>query len=138
MPFTGPTEDRLAIRDLLDAYADAVSRFDVDDWSALWAEDSVWSLPDYPQYPDTHGKAAIVAMWTTAMKDYPGIMFHAWPGSIEIDGDRAQVRSWTAEVYDKDGQVHRDRGRYEDVCIKLDGKWLFQRRAFRNIHRQQV
>ena len=138
MPFTGPAEDRLAIRELLDAYADAVSRFDVDDWGALWVEDGVWSLPDYPQYPDTHGKASIVEMWTTAMKDYPGIMFEAWPGSIEIDGNRAEVRSWTSEVYDKEGKVHRDRGRYEDVCVKVDGIWPFQRRAFWNTHRQQV
>jgi ketosteroid isomerase-like protein len=138
MPFTGPAEDRVAIRDLLDAYADAVSRFDPEDWGALWADDGVWSLPDYPEYPDTHGKVAILEMWTTAMKDYPGIMFEAWPGSIEIKGDRAEVRSWTSEVYDKDGKVHRDRGRYEDVCVKVDGQWLFQRRAFRNVHRQVV
>jgi uncharacterized protein (TIGR02246 family) len=138
MPFTGPAEDRLAIRDLLDAYADAVSRCDADDWAALWAEDSVWSLPDYPEYPDTHGRAAIVAMWVNAMKDFPGIMFEAWPGSIEVDRDRAIVRSWTSEVYDKDGKVHRDRGRYDDVCVKIDGRWLFQTRAFRNIHRQQA
>jgi uncharacterized protein (TIGR02246 family) len=138
MPFTGPAEDRLAIRDLLDAYADAVSRFDPEGWGALWADDGVWSLPDYPEYPDTHGKAAILEMWTTAMKDYPGIMFEAWPGAIQIDGDRAEVRSWTSEVYDKDGKVHRDRGRYEDVCVKVDGQWLFQRRAFRNVHRQVV
>ena len=139
MLFTGPAEDRLAIRELLEAYADAVSRFDADDWSALWAEDGVWSLPDYPEYPDTVGRAAIREMWVTAMKDYPGIMFVAWPGSIKIDGNRAEVRSRTSEVYnDTEGKVHRDRGRYEDVCVKVNGQWLFQSRAFRNIHRQVV
>jgi ketosteroid isomerase-like protein len=138
MSFEGPLEDRIAIRELLEAYADAVSRFDEKDWGDLWAEDSVWSLPDYPQYPDTIGKAAIVDMWVTAMKDYPGIMFQAWPGAITVDGDRAVVRSWTSEVYDKDGKVHRDRGRYEDICVKVDGRWLFQTRSFQNIHRQEV
>jgi ketosteroid isomerase-like protein len=138
MSFEGPLEDRIAIRELLEAYADAVSRFDEKDWGDLWAEDSVWSLPDYPQYPDTIGKAAIVDMWVTAMKDYPGIMFQAWPGAITVDGDRAVVRSWTSEVYDKDGKVHRDRGRYEDICMKVDGRWLFQTRSFQNIHRQEV
>jgi uncharacterized protein (TIGR02246 family) len=138
MSFEGPLEDRIAIRELLEAYADAVSRFDAKDWGDLWAEDSVWSLPDYPQYPDTIGKAAIVDMWVTAMKDYPGIMFQAWPGAITVDGDRAVVRSWTSEVYDKDGKVHRDRGRYEDICVKVDGRWLFQTRSFQNIHRQEV
>jgi ketosteroid isomerase-like protein len=138
MSFEGPLEDRIAIRELLEAYADAVSRCDASDWGDLWAEDSVWSLPDYPQYPDTIGKTAIVDMWVTAMADYPGIMFQAWPGSIKVDGDRALVRSWTSEVYDKDGKVHRDRGRYEDICVKVGGRWLFQTRSFQNIHRQEV
>jgi ketosteroid isomerase-like protein len=138
MLFEGPLEDRIAIRELLEAYADAVSRCDASDWGDLWAEDSVWSLPDYPQYPDTIGKTAIVDMWVTAMADYPGIMFQAWPGSIKVDGDRALVRSWTSEVYDKDGKVHRDRGRYEDICVKVGGRWLFQTRSFQNIHRQEV
>jgi len=136
MSFEGPLEDRTAIRELLDTYADAVSRCDAEAWASTWAEDAVWSMPDYPEYPDTQGKAAVVAMWVGAMKDFPGIMFQAWPGSIAVKGDRAEVRSWTAEVYDKDGMVHHDRGRYEDVCVKVNGRWLFHSRAFRNIHRQ--
>ncbi len=135
MAFDGPAEDRLAIRELLEAYADAVSRNDVGDWSACWAEDSVWSLPDYPEFGETRGRAAITAMWVNAMSGYPGIMFQAWPGAIVVTGDRAEVRSWTSEVYDKDGATRRDRGRYEDVCIKQDGRWLFASRSFRNIHR---
>jgi hypothetical protein len=34
MPSTGPAEDRLAIRELLETYADAVCRRDADDWGA--------------------------------------------------------------------------------------------------------
>ena len=137
MPFTGPAEDRLAIREFLDAYADAVTRCDAAAWGATWAEDGEWSLPDYPEIGTTSGRIAIVAMWTKAMKAYPGIMFRAWPGSIEIDGGVAKMRSYTAEVYDREGQTLRDRGAYEDVCVKRDGRWLFKSRSFRNIHRQQ-
>lgn len=136
MPFTGPAEDRLAIRELLETYADAVTRVDADAWAATWAEDAEWSLPDYPELGTTRGRAAIRAMWVEAMKGYPGIMFEAWPGSIEVDGDRATMRSYTAEVYDQNGQTHRDRGRYEDTLVKIDGQWLFASRSFRNIHRQ--
>lgn len=138
MPFTGPFEDRLAIRELLEAYADAVTRCDAEDWGATWAEDAVWSMPDYPEFPTQHGKAAIVGLWVEAMKHYPGIMFQAWPGSIEVDGNRAVVRSYTSEVHDQEGLTKRDRGRYEDVCVKIDGKWLFASRTFRNIHRQHA
>lgn len=136
MPFTGPAEDRLAIRELLDTYADAVTRCDADAWAATWAEEAEWSLPDYPEIGTTTGRAAIVAMWVEAMKGFPGIMFEAWPGAIAIDGERATMRSYTSEVYDQDGATVRDRGMYDDVCVKIDGRWLFASRSFRNIHKQ--
>jgi ketosteroid isomerase-like protein len=138
MPFTGPAEDRLAIRELLDAYADAVCRCNAADWGATWAQDAEWSLPDYPEIGTTRGKAAIVAMWVEAMKSYPGIRFQAWPGSIEVDGDRARVTSYTSEVYDQDGDTLRDMGAYVDMCVKTEGRWLFASRSFRNVHRQRA
>ncbi|MDE2404891.1 MAG: nuclear transport factor 2 family protein [Sphingomonadales bacterium] len=138
MAFTGPFEDRLAIRELLDAYADAVTQRDADAWGATWAEDSTWSMPDYPEFPTQHGRANIVALWVEAMKAYPGVMFEAWPGSIAIDGDTATVRSYTSEVYDQGGTTMRDRGIYDDVCVKIDGQWRFRSRTFRNIHRQHA
>lgn len=136
MPFTGPLEDRVAIRELLEAYSDAVCCNDPAAWGATWAEDSVWELPDYPQFGTVKGRGPIVEMWKAAMSHYPGIIFVATPGSIEVQGDTAVVRSYTSEVYtDAAGVAKRDRGRYEDVVVKRGGKWLFQKRVFRNIHR---
>ncbi|KHK89911.1 nuclear transport factor 2 family protein [Novosphingobium malaysiense] len=138
MTFTGSFEDRLAIRELLEAYADAVTRRDADAWGATWAEDAEWSLPDYPEIGTTRGRDAIVAMWIEAMKAYPGIMFEAWPGAIDIDGDNAKIRSYTTEVYDQENETVRDRGLYEDTCVKIAGRWYFKSRSFRNIHRQRA
>ena len=138
MSFTGPVEDRLAIRELLEIYADAVNRCDPEAWGAIWAEDAEWSLPDYPEIGTIKGRDAIVAMWVEAMKAYPGIIFQAWPGSIEVDGDTATMRSYTSEVYDQNGMTMRDRGFYEDVCAKRDGRWYFSARTFRNTHRQHA
>jgi uncharacterized protein (TIGR02246 family) len=135
MPFTGPAEDRLAIRELIDAYADAVNMNDAALWGALWAEDAVWSLPDYPEIGEIHGRDAIVTAWVAAMAHYPGVIFIAAAGAIEVDGDAATSRSWTSEVYDQAGVAKRDRGRYDDRLIKQQGRWLFQSRLFRNIHR---
>ena len=36
MPFTGPGDHRLAIRELLETYADAVTRCDADAWAAVF------------------------------------------------------------------------------------------------------
>lgn len=138
MSYTGPFEDRLAIRELLETYADAVTRRDARAWGATWAEDAEWSLPDYPELGTTKGRDAIVAMWIEAMKAYPGIMFEAWPGSMEIAGNTAKMRSYTSEIYDQGGVTMRDRGVYEDTCVKVDGRWFFQSRSFRNIHRQHA
>jgi uncharacterized protein (TIGR02246 family) len=136
MAFTGPIEDRLAIRELLDSYADAVNRVDPEDWAATWAEDSIWSLPDYPEIGEIKGRAAIKAAWIEAMTHYPGVIFVASAGAITVDGDRATAVSYTSEVYDQDGATKRDRGRYLDELVKQDGQWLFARRTFRNLHRQ--
>ena len=136
MAFTGPVEDRLAIRELLESYADAVCIVDAVAWGDTWAEDGVWELPDYPEIGKITGKGNIVAAWKAAMTQYPGIVFAVMPGSIVVDGDHAAVRSYTSEVYDKDGVTHRDRGRYDDVLVKRAGRWWFKTRVFKNIHRQ--
>lgn len=136
MPFTGPAADIAAIRDLLDTYADAVTQRDADAWGATWAPDGHWTMPDYPEFPAQTGRENIVNLWTEAMKQFPGIMFEAWPGSIEVDGDTATVRSYTSEIYDQGENTVRDRGEYEDECVKIDGRWHFKQRAFRNIHKQ--
>ncbi len=136
MPFTGPEADRLALRELLDTYGDAVMRVDAEAWGQCWAEESRWEMPDYPEFPPQEGRTNIVGLWVEAMKHYPGVIFSAWPGSIEVDGDRATMRSYTSEVYDQGDKTMRDRGCYEDECVKIDGRWYFSKRVFRNIHRQ--
>jgi uncharacterized protein (TIGR02246 family) len=132
----GTLEDRFAIRELLETYADAVTQRDAEAWGSTWAEDGEWSMPDYPEFGTTTGREAIVAMWVEAMKGYPGIMFVSWPGKIVIDGDTAKVRSYTAEVYDQGDTTVRDRGEYDDTLVKIDGRWFFRSRSFRNIHKQ--
>jgi uncharacterized protein (TIGR02246 family) len=136
MAFEGPVEDRLAIRELLESYADAVCTVDPVAWGNTWAEDGVWELPDYPEIGKIRGKSNIVAAWKAAMTQYPGIIFAVMPGSITVSGDQAVVRSYTSEVYnDKNGFTKRDRGRYDDVAVKQAGRWLFKTRVFKNIHR---
>mgnify|MGYP003577170089 CR=1 FL=1 len=128
MPFEGSFEDRLALRDLLDAYADAVNRADSEGWAATWDEGGRWSLSGFGIF---EGKAKIVDAWRAAMRGFPDIVFRAWPGSIEVHGETAAMRSYTEEIFLRDGALHRTLGIYDDVCRQIDGRWLFTERRFR-------
>jgi ketosteroid isomerase-like protein len=136
MAFTGPAEDRLMIRELIEAYADAVNCRDAEAWGALWASDSTWSMPDYPEFGTVRGRETIVKTWVSAMALYPGVVFAATIGAIEVNGSEATARSYTSEVYDdSSGVTKRDRGTYLDRLVKIDGRWYFASRSFRNTHR---
>jgi uncharacterized protein (TIGR02246 family) len=137
MAFTGPIEDRLAIRELIETYADATNVRDVDAWGALFAEDAQWRLPDFPEYGDTVGRDAIVAKWVAAVADHTGLVYLATPGAIEVDGDRATARLYTNEVYTTaDGRIVRRRGRYDEVLVKRHGRWLIAEHEFRTLHQE--
>lgn len=134
--FTGPLEDRMAIREVLETYADAVNKFDGETWASLWTEDSQWDLPDYPELGTFHGKQSIVEMWHNAMPNYPKLTFNITIGSICIEGDTATTRSYISEVYDdpETGKAKRAQGEYNDRLIKQDGEWYLQHRTFRVRH----
>ena len=127
MPHTGPTEDRLAIRELLDSYGDAVCRHDADAWIANWAPDARWSI----RANEVIGREAIRAYWVKAMAAYRFINFSSYPGAIEVTGDTARVRVQTTEwLMPVEGRAHRQHGTYEDRLVKIAGRWHFAHRSF--------
>jgi uncharacterized protein (TIGR02246 family) len=134
MAFTGPIEDRVAIRELIEHYADAVTRRDADDWAQVWAEDALWCLPDYPGLERFEGRKAIVEGWIASMKDYPNLSYLAVPGAIEVHGDRATARTFTDEVFPVEGRAAiRQRGRYDDELRKIGGAWKFTKRIYSTV-----
>ena len=129
--FDGPVDDRLAIRERNETYADAVFRNDSEAWIANWAEEGVWRLPGI----DVAGKARIKAAWEQAMKGFAVAGFFGAPGAIEIVGDRASCRVYTQEILvDHDGTVRRIVGDYDDELVKRDGAWLFASRTYKILH----
>lgn len=131
----GTVEDRLAVRELLEQYADAVNQRDAKSWGDTWAEDSEWSLPVVPGMEAVKGKQNIVNAWEESMKLFPFVHMIAIVGELRFEGDRCVCRSYTAEVaVTKDGEEIRPRGQYDDVIIKENGEWKFQKRVFRVLY----
>lgn len=141
MPFSGPLEDRLAIRELMDTHAHGVMSRDPVLWGSIWAEDAVWELPEYPDLGEFQGKQTIVDAWTASMERYgldgmtKPMIYFMQPGSIEVEGHRARTVAYTIEIFDdpESGQRTRTTGRYDDELERRDGRWLFTRRSYRSI-----
>jgi len=128
MPFSGPIEDRNAIRDLYDAYADAACRGDRADWLACFAEDGNW----WTHYFDVTGHAAIGAQYDQLMANVKTTIFQSQVGSIEIEGDSAHCRALSCErlLINPEGEM-RLSGIYHDDLVRRDGKWLFSKRIYK-------
>ncbi len=141
MPFTGPIEDRIAIRELMDTHAHGVMTKDAEIWGSIWADDAYWELPDYPDLGGFTGKQVIVAGWVESMKAYgldnctKPMIYFMQPGSIEVDGDHATAVAYTIEIYDDPttGKRIHTTGRYNDELRRIDGAWKFTRRAYRTV-----
>lgn len=144
MPFSGPIEDRLTIRELMNTHAHGVMTRDADTWGSIWADDAEWFLPEYPDLGTFKGKDVIVASWVESMKVYgldnmaKPMVYFMEPGSIVVVGDRAKAVAYTHELYQhpETGKLVRGAGKYDDELEKRDGRWLFVRRAYRILHEQ--
>jgi hypothetical protein len=95
--FRGPLEDRLAIRELLVAHGDAISRLCVQNFGILWTADAEWR---HLQVGSSLGREAIVEMCRGAMT-FTGVM-----GALSIDGGRGHGRNHTSELV-TDSQTRR-------------------------------
>lgn len=126
--FSGPLEDRNAIRELGEIYGDGVVRHDAETWGSVWAEDAHWDFMGTP----IDGRAAIVAFWEQAMSALDAVSFQCIPAAIEVSGKSATARVQTQEVLKlKDGKTRMVGGLYTDTLVKRDGRWLYASRSFR-------
>jgi uncharacterized protein (TIGR02246 family) len=127
MAFTGPIEDRLAIRDLYDTYADCANRGDQAGFLACFTEDGFWQT----HYFAESGKDAIRAQHDALMANVSQTTFFTQIGMIEVSGDSALARAICMErLMMKTGGSHRLTGRYDDELVRQDGQWLFKRRVY--------
>ncbi len=133
---SGPHEDRLAIRELVESYNDAVMRFDGESWAANWTEDATWSLPGMG---DVTGKANFFPLWQQAMSAFSFAGFFASAGPIVVSGDTAHGTWYQQEfLHRKDGGKAEITGRYEDDYVKQGGRWYFHKRVYSILNHKEA
>lgn len=133
----GPIEDRLAIRELIEAFAAGAMRFDPDYWGQTWADDGVWKLVSMPE--PVHGKENIVAAFVRVMSYAEALSMISFPADLVVEGDRAQGKAYCRElIFPKAGGRIAVVGCYHDQYVRRDGRWLFQSRFYEILRKEQV
>ena len=127
--------DRLAIRELFDAYAHCADRRDAEGQKALFTVDTRFAV-----YMDGEGSAptyvldgrdALTPIFTD-LNRYEVTTHFNGQSTVEIDGNRATGESYTIahHVYAEDGgrKIMIASLRYLDTFVKIDGSWYFAER----------
>ncbi len=126
---TGPVEDRLAIRELIETFAVGAMHVDLDIWGSTWAEEASWKLPSMDE--PAVGKADILEKFGEKLAYVDFMSMIAFPAELTIDGDRATGKSYSRElIYTKTGDQKVVVGYFNDEYVKREGRWLFLSRTF--------
>jgi ketosteroid isomerase-like protein len=127
--------DRLAIRELIDAYAHCADRRDAEGQQSLFTDDTHFVV-----YMDGQGSAptqvldgreALTPVFA-ALNAYQATMHFNGQSTVELDVDRASGESYCIahHLFTTDGerQLMVAFLRYHDTFVKRDGSWLFAER----------
>ena len=132
MRWSGPLADRIAIRELIEAYGDAVFRRDADAFAETWAEDAEWHIMGETR----SGRDAIRTHWATLMEGFAFAAMFWTGGGCRIDWDRGSGSWYALEMlHRKGGEAVLVCGRYEDEYVRdAGGVWRFARRRYTMLH----
>ena len=128
--------DRLAIRELVEAYAHCADRRDAKEQMALFTADAHFvvymNAKDPKPSQEVHSRDALASVFAILNQYDATTHFIGQSTIFTLAGDRA-----TGEVYCIAHHVTVDGGkrrlwvvsiRYLDTCVKVDGTWLFAER----------
>jgi hypothetical protein len=132
-----PTEaaDRLALRELFDAYAHCADRRDAEGQKALFTEDTRFAV-----YMDGEGSEPTYVLQSREaltpvfddLNPYEATTHFNGQSTVTIDGNRATGESYTIahHIYTEDGarKIMIASLRYLDTFSKNDGRWHFAER----------
>lgn len=127
-------EARLAVADLIHAYARHIRRDEPDRVSALFLPDGTFEVRDgHPDRPDFtqrsfHASAQELHDYLAPGKGKPHPLPLIRNLIVEVDGDAATANSvMDARIQ---GTAHSITGEYHDSCRRVDGRWYFAGRVF--------
>lgn len=132
---TGPIEDRLAIRELIETYHEAVLINDPELWIGTWCEDGRWNLGEGVE---VSGHDAILAHWQEAMAVFDFVGMFGSPAGVQVEGNDATARVYTNELCRKaDGEMLRICGNYHDRYRREADGWRIAQREYRILFMQR-
>jgi hypothetical protein len=128
--------DRLALRELFDAYAHCADRRDAEGQRALFTKDTIFAV--YMEGEDSeptyilHGREALIPVFAD-LNRYEATTHFNGQSTVTMDGgDRATGESYTIahHVFTEDGarKIMVASLRYLDSFAKIDGGWYFAER----------
>jgi len=127
--------DRLAIRELFDAYAHCADRRDAEGQKALFTADTRFAV--YMSGPGTEptyvlqGREALTPVFAD-LNRYQATTHFNGQSTVTLDGERATGESYTLAHHlstaDGERTIMIASLRYLDTFAKLDGAWLFAER----------
>src|ERR1700739_419891 len=127
--------DRLAIRELIDAYAHCADRREADGQKALFTEDTHFLVhmngAAAPPTEELHGREQLTPVFA-ALKQYEVTMHFNGQSTVTLDGDEATGETYCIahHVFTADGErkIMVAYLRYRDTFRKQAGAWLFAER----------
>lgn len=133
------TQDRLDILELFARYAWCFDSGDVEGFLGCFVPDAVYDLPRGRRYLGREQIRTYIEP-ATQSPTMIGRQHHVDQVIMSGDGARATVRSycWGSKRTSDDQLSVMFLGRYADVCVKTEGRWLFAERVFRNWDRDEV
>jgi hypothetical protein len=127
--------DRLALRELFDAYAHCADRRDAEGQKALFTNDTIFSVymegeGSEPTYV-LNGREALTPVFAD-LNRYEVTTHFNGQSTVTIEGNKATGESYTVahHLYMEDGErkIMIASLRYLDAFAKADGQWLFAER----------
>jgi len=127
--------DRLALRELFDAYAHCADRRDAEGQKALFTDDTVFAVymdgdGSEPTYV-LNGREALTPVFDD-LNRYEVTTHFNGQSTVTLDGDQATGESYTIahHLYTEDGtrKIMVAALRYLDTFAKIDGAWYFAER----------